>query len=110
MLLGGYPRWPAGSGNNENRARRVIEDSSGNRSEQDRPKAAAVVRAEDDEIGIPVDGPFDEPVRRATVLHLALGLDSGGPALVQEGWTSSTQGLGSQVLVPSATPRPAAEG
>jgi len=37
------------------------------------------MRAKDDEIGIPVHRRFDEPMRRAAIVHLALGLEARRP-------------------------------
>jgi hypothetical protein len=65
-----------GFGHYEDRTRRVVENGASDASDERRPEATPAVRANDDEVGIPVHGRFDEPMRRAPVFRAALGLEA----------------------------------
>jgi hypothetical protein len=57
----------------------MMKNCSGNAPNEQPCKAAPAMRANDNQIGVPVHGRFDEPMRRAAISHLALGLEARRP-------------------------------
>ena len=90
MPLGRCRHWRVGFGHDEDRTRRVIQDGASHASNEQRPKAAPAVRANVDEVCVPVHGRFDEPVCGAAVFHAALGLEAG---FVQSGRSLPGEGF-----------------
>jgi hypothetical protein len=57
----------------------MMKNRSGNAPNEQPCKAAPAMRAKDNQIGVPVHRRFDEPMRRAAISHLALGLEARRP-------------------------------